>query len=104
MVAPGATVAFSQRPLSCASRPFAGLILKGNKGSILRVRIFLPERSVCVWRVCRFPPFDRNLAHWSQLGPAGAFSTSFASWGSTQRGKGIVRISVDAIMGQRETR
>ena len=32
--------------------------------------------------------FDRNLAHWSQLGPAAAFSTSFESWGSTQRGKG----------------
>jgi len=39
--------------------------------------------------------FDRNLAHWSQLGPVGALSTSFESWGSTQRGKGIVRISVD---------
>ncbi len=47
---------------------------------------------------------DRNLAHWSQLGPAGAFSTSFESWGSTQRGKGIVRIWVDAIVGQRENR
>ena len=49
------------------------------------------------WRVCGLPPFDRNLAHWSQLGPAGTFSTSFVSWGSTQRGKGMVRISVNAI-------
>src|SRR5208282_3949156 len=61
-------------------------------GSILRVRNFLPERSVLAR--LSLSAFDRNLAHWSQLGPAGAFSTSFESWGSTQRGKGIVRIWV----------
>jgi hypothetical protein len=36
--------------------------------------------------------FYRDLTHWSQLGPVGAFSTSLESLGSTQRGKGIVRI------------
>jgi len=41
------------------------------------------------WRVCGLPPFDRNLAHWSQLGPAGTFSTSLESWGSTQCGRGM---------------
>jgi hypothetical protein len=39
--------------------------------------------------------FDRNLTHWSQLGPVGAFSTSFASCGSTQRGKSMNRIWED---------
>jgi hypothetical protein len=43
--------------------------------------------------------FARNLAHWSQLGWAGAFSTSFESCGSTQRGKGMVQIWVDATVG-----
>ena len=66
-----------------------------SKGSISRVRNFLPERSVLAR--LSLSAFDRNLAHWSQLGPAGAFSTSFESWGSTQRGKGMVRISVDVI-------
>jgi hypothetical protein len=34
----GATYAFSQSPLSCASRSFRGPIFKGSSGSILRVR------------------------------------------------------------------
>jgi len=60
--------------------------LKGNKGSILRVRNFLPERSVLAR--LSLSAFHRNLAHWSELGQAGAFSTRFESWGSTQRGEG----------------
>jgi hypothetical protein len=58
-----------------------------RSGSILRVRNFLPERSV--WARLSLSAFNRNLAQWSQLGPAGAFSTSLETWGSTQRGKGI---------------
>jgi hypothetical protein len=34
----GATYAFRQSPLSCASRPFTGPILNGSKGSIAAVR------------------------------------------------------------------
>ena len=77
------------------------LILKGSRGRYNAFAISF-RNSRC--SRLSLSAFDGNLAHWSQLGPAGALSTSFESWGSTQRGKGIVRISVDAIVGQRETR
>jgi hypothetical protein len=38
MTAPGASFAFSQRPVSRASLPFIGSTLKGSKGSIWGVR------------------------------------------------------------------
>jgi hypothetical protein len=40
-----------------------------------------------------------NLISCTHCGPVGAFSTSFAGWGSTQRGKGMVCIWVNAIVG-----
>jgi hypothetical protein len=40
---------------------------------------------------------ELDLVH--HRGPVGALSTSFESWGSTQRGKGMVSIWVHAITG-----
>jgi hypothetical protein len=71
----------------------------GSKGSILRVRIFLPERSVLAG--LSLSAFDRNPAHWSQLGVASVFSTGFESWGSIQRGGDIRSIWSWIRLGER---
>ncbi len=56
-----------------------------------------------VYAFVRMPTIPFHPPARSVRSPVGALSTSFASWGSTQRGKGIVRISVD-VLGQRENR
>ena|SRR5271166_3884753 len=48
----GASFAFSRRPVSRASRPFIGPILKGSKGSNLRVHGTVRERQQFA-RSCR---------------------------------------------------